>query len=100
MLEELVEEIQRYTEKCTDKTSFTPVCKEKRNSPLIYSIKCARVGPDPRSAVPVPVGSAERHGLHQPRGQPSGPHCYWRRHQRRYRETAGLTALVKTYSTY
>lgn len=58
------------------------------------------VDPNPRGSVPDPAGPVECHGLHQPRGQPAGPHCYWRRHQRRYWETAGLTALVKTYSTY
>lgn len=57
------------------------------------------VDPDPRSAVPVPAGPAQRHGLHQPRGQPAGPHCYRRRHQCCHWETAGLTALLKTYST-
>lgn len=42
------------------------------------------VEPDPRGSVPVSAGPAERNGLHQPRGQPAGPHCYWRRHQCRY----------------
>lgn len=51
--------------------------------------------PDTRGAVPVPAGPAQRHGLHQPRGQPAGSHRHRGRHQRRHRETSGLTALVK-----
>lgn len=68
--------------------------------PFQTSINFTPLDPDPRGTVPVPAGPAECHGLHQPRGQPAGPHCYWRRHQCRYWETAGLTALIKTYSTH
>ncbi len=49
---------------------------------------------DSGSAFPATARAAECHGLHQQGSQPSGPHRYRWRHQRRYRKTARLSAFL------
>lgn len=66
---------------------FKPLC-------LTSVLLTASADPDPGGAVSAAAGATERHGLHQPRGQPAGPDCHGGRHQRRHRETTGLPALL------